>query len=599
MLSKKLPYCFLCHRKAQKKIKVMPFSKTTAAAGANDKSSATSPLIGEDASTTRYTPNQLNAGDPVIQNEDQPNKRLYHPTVLLLISSLVIFSGGMFLGTNVGTIGSTIMYQAYLSNCSLYTSNVSCAAAGHRPLFGGGGSAAASPPQCFWNATEATCVFVKSGGRSCPTASVRTREQCDALDLSLQCTWYNGGCVTDAGWTPVQQGLLGSLMTVGGLCQSAVASVYLRFKGSVRKMLPVAGIVAFVGSFVLQYALSTPNTALALCCRAVSGIGVGMSITYSILYIGFAAPLRYRRIVGSLFSIGVTFGILIMGFVAYYTAESTLDWATVTDVPRRYQVVLACCTASGLLMLVAGLVAFTLPMDEAQGGDSAANIGHTTSTADTGVQTPLQLAGDADHERRSLLMQALTALALTVSIQWTGINLMISYAPVVATGVGFTPLLTTLIVDAWNFLMCVVAIPIVARFGNCRCFLVGSLAAVIANATLAIATVPGLFPDQTSQIIVGIGSLMFIGAFEIGIGVPYYPLTSRVFQPPYQEVGAVFVLVTEGVLSFINSSTIPLIIDAFSTLKTGQFVTFLVSCGCGLLSFLLLRWQLKESKDYG
>ena len=116
---------------------------------------------------------------------------------------------------------------------------------------------------------------------------------------------------------------------------------------------------------------------------------------------------------------------------------------------------------------------------------------------------------------------------------------------------------------------------------------------------MAVSVLATSVDSGVHHILCGVAILTQLAAFELGIGVPYYPLASRVFEPMYRDRGMVFVIIVEGLTSTGVNFSYPVVVNAFSQPSTGQAVMFTFFAAVGVIGFVALKKWMQRSVDYG
>jgi len=187
----------------------------------------------------------------------------------------------------------------------------------------------------------------------------------------------------------------------------------------------------------------------------------------------------------------------------------------------------------------------------------------------------------------------LIGLMLAVTLQLTGINAIINFAPSIfeAAGLGSddAQLIATVGVGAWNFITTFGALFLVERVGR-RPLILGGLAIMTAANVIA-----GVLFIWSTNNIAGILSIpvvfVFIAGFEISIGSLFWPLLTEIFPARVRDAGASLM---NGIQSFF-SILLALFFLPLSEL-IGQFTVFWIFALVGIVCFVFLWFKLPETR---
>lgn len=187
----------------------------------------------------------------------------------------------------------------------------------------------------------------------------------------------------------------------------------------------------------------------------------------------------------------------------------------------------------------------------------------------------------------------LIGLMLAVTLQLTGINAIINFAPSIfeAAGLGSdnAQLFATVGVGAWNFITTLGALFLVERVGRRILILGGLVIMTVANVIAGV-----LFIWSTSNI-AGILSIpivfIFIAGFEISIGCLFWPLLTEIFPPGVRDAGASLMNGIQWTFNILLALFFLPLSDLI-----GQFTVFWIFALFGVLCFAFLWFKLPETR---
>ena len=234
--------------------------------------------------------------------------------------------------------------------------------------------------------------------------------------------------------------------------------------------------------------------------------------------------------------LSMTGGILLAAVIGL--SINPTDYSKPADMRLRLHAITAVLTGISAVQLV-------LSMFIIEGNDK--NRRHSVvpvDTRDTGEgknpRAPPELA-DGVTDTTELLPKCTSpkphfvyyavGVCLSACMQFTGINCIVVYAPVIMSHFGLSALVGNLLVDAWNFAAALIA-PFAAKYWQPRkMFLTGAATLSASCVFCCIVIFPGVLPASAGHVLGALCILAFIGAYEVGIGGPYYVLMPSLFSP--------------------------------------------------------------------
>jgi SP family galactose:H+ symporter-like MFS transporter len=346
----------------------------------------------------------------------------------------------------------------------------------------------------------------------------------------------------DLGLGNVEQGVLVSIMPLGAMAGAIVAGRIAESLGR-RRTLIADGVLFIAGTALTVVA---PGLALLLVGRAIVGLGAGVASSVVPLYLSeIASPDRRGRLV-TMNQLMITLGIVV-AFCVDLAFASSGSWRAMFAV--------------GLVPCVA-LVTGMLRAPEAPAWIDA------RARPDAPREQPglRQLLGPA--ARPALVI----ALALAATLQWSGINAIVSYAPHIMERTGLSAsnsIFASVAVGVVNVAATIVSIRLVDRRGR-RPLLLMSYAAMLG--ALALLGLTFLLHLGSAERWVSLACLLvYIAAFAAGVGPTFWILISEIFPPHARSAGA-------GVATAANWFWTVTVGLAFLPLSAalGQGTTFLV-----------------------
>jgi len=427
-----------------------------------------------------------------------------------------------------------------------------------------------------------------------------TQQQCGGDDL---CVWNGGICEHRAGFTPLQLALITSTLCCGVLAFPFIDVLTNKLGGRVHVLL-ISGVVALAAAVTSHFAYFYNQVGLLIALRVVTGMDLYVQIVTVTAFFGEYVVRTWRRFAGSLFQTSTTIGILattLIGFLVQNGVDFEVDGAM--DVRMRFQFVVGintiCCAALCLLSAHALCVSqLEKPSEE---DDTHAENKETAEQEEHHQPEPVSFWEECDGR------EWVAATCLPFAQQASGINSVISYAPLLAESANMAPLLGSFLITGANVVFSIVACVFSTRLPFRRTFLLGLFICFVADLLIAISLrisvdVSGSHSNHStavSSIVAFGGSLLFILGFASFLSTTYYPLASRAISSrALRDRGLAWALANEAVLSFLTNFFYPLFLATFLDQREGVSVAFFFFSGCSLLALLLLSAFLKKSADY-
>lgn len=340
--------------------------------------------------------------------------------------------------------------------------------------------------------------------------------------------------------------LFTSSLYLAGLTATFFASYTTRRLGRRLTML-IAGVFFIVG---VIFNAAAQDLAMLIIGRILLGCGVGFANQAVPVFLSEIAPTRIRGGLNILFQLNVTIGILFANLVNYGTAKIEGGWGW------RLSLGLAAIPA-GLLTLGALLVVDTpnslIERGKLEEGKAVLKRIRGTDNVEPEYLELVEasrVAKEIKHPFRNLLLRKnrpplVIAVALQFFQQFTGINAIMFYAPVLFSTLGFkndASLYSAVITGAVNVLSTVVSIYSVDKLGRRILLLEAGVQMFFAQVVIAI--ILGLKVSDTSDnlgsgfaILVVIMICTFVSAFAWSWGPLGWLIPSETFPLETRSAG--------------------------------------------------------------
>ncbi|PON80119.1 Sugar/inositol transporter [Parasponia andersonii] len=394
--------------------------------------------------------------------------------------------------------------------------------------------------------------------------------------------------------------LFTSSLYLAGLTATFFASYTTRRLGRRLTML-IAGIFFIIGTI---FNAAAQNLAMLIIGRILLGCGVGFANQAVPVFLSEIAPTRIRGGLNILFQLNVTIGILFASLVNYGTAKIKGGWGW------RLSLGLAGIPAC-LLTLGAFLVVDTpnslIERDHLEEGKAVLRKIRGTDNIEPEFNELVEasrIAKEVKHPFRNLLRrrnrpQLVIAVALQIFQQFTGINAIMFYAPVLFNTLGFggdASLYSAVITGAVNVLSTIVSIYSVDKVGRRMLLLEAGVQMFLSQVVIAI--VLGLKLSDNSDnlgkgwaVLVVVMVCTFVSSFAWSWGPLGWLIPSETFPLETRSAGQSITVCVNLLFTFV-------IAQAFlSMLCHFKFGIFLFFSGWVLIMSFFVLFLLPETKN--
>jgi len=193
---------------------------------------------------------------------------------------------------------------------------------------------------------------------------------------------------------------------------------------------------------------------------------------------------------------------------------------------------------------------------------------------------------------RSLALGVILAL----SLQLTGINAVMYYAPDILEGAGFhtDKYLLTIFVGAWNMLTTVVAVFLSDRVNRRFLMIIGLAIMTTGDLILGFCYQFSTQMGNKTQGIVSIVALaLFIGGFEIGPGALFWVFLSEIYSSYVKDQANGFINLLQWGFNLGLSILFPVVLHQLPTAAP----IFFFFTGVGIFAVIYVAFQLPRGKE--
>ncbi|XP_047979001.1 sugar carrier protein C-like [Salvia hispanica] len=376
--------------------------------------------------------------------------------------------------------------------------------------------------------------------------------------------------------------LFTSSLYLAALASSIVAATVTRKLGRKLSML-FGGVLFCTGALINGFAYSVWMLILG---RLLLGAGIGFANQSVPLYLSEMAPYKYRGALNIGFQLSITTGILAANVLNYGFAKIKGGWG--------WRLSLGGAMVPALIITVGSLVLPETPNSLIERGSqekARAELRKIRGVSDVDEEFDDLVAASVASKKvedpwRNLLQRKYRPhLTMAVMIpffqQFTGINVIMFYAPVLFKTIGFgasASLMSAIVTGAVNVVATLVSIVTVDRWGRRFLFLQGGIQMLICQVAVAILIGmkfgvdgnPGQLPKWYAGVVV-----MFICVYVAGFAWSWGPLgwlvPSEIFP---LEIRSAAQSLTVGVNMIFTFIVAQVFLSMLCHMKFGLFLFF-------------------------
>jgi MFS transporter, SP family, arabinose:H+ symporter len=372
-----------------------------------------------------------------------------------------------------------------------------------------------------------------------------------------------------------------------------------------RRMLRAAAVIFAVSALL---SASANDFGMLIAARLLSGLGVGAALVVAPMYIAEISPAAVRGRMVSINQLHIVLGISAAFFSNLLILKlGHSDWPIFANLhieDWNWRWMLGIGALPSLLFF---LLLFTVPesprwlamhgrLDVARRVLSRAH-GATLAEAEL-AEVRISLAhedGKSEVKLRELWAPGLKfvlliGLAIGVLQQITGINAVISYAPVIFEHAGANTdaaFLQALYVGLVNLVFTLVAILLIDKLGRRPLLLMGTAGIALSMALLAY----GFRGSSIEPSLVLLGVLAFVASFAVSLGPVMWVLLSEIFPNRVRGIAISFVGLVNSMVSFSVQLIFPWEFE-----NLGGSTTWLIFSMFALLGFLFIARVVPETR---
>ncbi|XP_057857500.2 sugar transport protein MST4 [Cryptomeria japonica] len=392
--------------------------------------------------------------------------------------------------------------------------------------------------------------------------------------------------------------LFTSSLYLAGLIATFFASYTTRVWGRKPTML-IAGILFLIGVVLNAVA---QDLAMLIIGRIMLGCGVGFANQAVPLFLSEIAPTRIRGGLNILFQLNITIGILFANLVNYGTEKIT---------PWGWRLSLGLAAIPALLLTVGSIFIVETPNSLIERGlleEGRVVLRKIRGTDNVDPEfnelvEASRIAASVKHPFRNLLKrrnrpQLIITMCLQFFQQFTGINAIMFYAPVLFQTLGFkndASLYSSVITGAVNVVSTLVSIYSVDKVGRRVLLLEAGVQIFVSQVIIGILLATGLKEDEDISkgmaIVIVLMVCTFVSAFAWSWGPLAWLIPSETFPLETRSAG-------QSVTVCVNLFFTFVIAQAFlSMLCHFKYGIFLFFAGLVLIMSTFVLFLLPETKN--
>ncbi|XQJ32106.1 glucose transporter 2 [Leishmania guyanensis] len=482
---------------------------------------------------------------------------------------LVQAIGASLNGYSIGFVGVYATLFGYSTNCASFNSEQGCVTVPNADCkwF----TNTNSTPFCGW--TDITCrrTYTYTNLSGMPAAIT----QCEA-DPRCRWSYSSQECQNPVGFSSAESGIFAGSMIAGCLIGSMFAGPLASTIGA-RLSFLLVGLVGVVSSVLYHVSCAENEFWVLIVGRFVIGLFLGVIGVACPVYTDQNAHPKWKRTIGVMFQVFTTLGIFVAAAMGLALGQSiSFDQNKDQMVMARMQGLCAFSTLFSLLTILLGIVM----------SESRAQFGG-------GEEGAIELDPN-EYGYLEMIPRLLMGCVMAGTLQLTGINAVMNYAPTIMGSLGLAPLVGNFVVMLWNFVTTLASIPLSYVFTMRQLFLFGSIfTSCMCLFMCGIPVYPGVSKKLEVKNGVAItGILLFILGFEVCVGPCYYVLTQDMFPASFRPRGASVTQVVQFIFNLVINVCYPIATEGISggpsgNQDKGQAVAFIFFGCLGIICFVI------------
>ncbi|KAM7259064.1 hypothetical protein ACFE04_014805 [Oxalis oulophora] len=321
--------------------------------------------------------------------------------------------------------------------------------------------------------------------------------------------------------------LFTSSLYISALIASFIASILCKKCGR-RTTIMVAGACFIAGAGISAGALGLKMLILG---RIVFGFGVGFGNEAVPLFLSEVAPVQHRGAVNILFQLFITIGILVANLVNYAVSKVH---------PFGWRISLGLTGVPAIILFFGSMIIVETPaslMERGKESEACHTLKKIRGVGDVDAEfDQLKISSEKAKEigspwknllKKSSIPPLVIGVMLQIFQQFTGINAIMFYAPILFQTIGFKnkgSLLSAVVTGTFNVLSTLIAIWRVDKAGRKKLLLVASVILFISQTTIGVILSTHLKPTGSLSPTLGYLVLGLVCVYVIAFACSWGPL---------------------------------------------------------------------------
>ncbi len=334
-----------------------------------------------------------------------------------------------------------------------------------------------------------------------------------------------------------------------------------------------------------------PSFNLFVAARLLGGLAVGAASMISPMYISEIAPFKIRGRLVSFYQFSIVSGILISYFINYQLHDigpNNWRWMFISGtVPSAlFFILLFLVPETPRYLFKTGKADEAYKVLEKIGGKENADLEIEQ------IKKSLQATKASFKElfKPEMRRVMLVGFGLAIFVQFSGINTIIDYAPIILESAGWridAALFSTFVIGIVNLAFTVVSIYTIDKLGRKKLYLIGSAGMGIILILITIANIIGQFQGSTALILI----LLFIAFFAACIGPVFWTLLAEIFPNRIRGTAMSVPVFTQWIANALVVMLFPWLFDV-----GGGAMVFGILAFFSVLMFLFTLKYVPETK---
>lgn len=383
--------------------------------------------------------------------------------------------------------------------------------------------------------------------------------------------------------TENSEGVISSALPLGALFAAIFLGSLLAIKLTRtvgrRTLLAYIAILFIVGTVIAVCAHHLP---LLFIGRLLIGVAIGFASVVTPLYIAETAPANIRGTLVAVFQLAVTFGILC-AYLTNYILLDVVSWRgifMISAIPALFVLL-------GMLILPESPRWLLLNKRQEEARAILIKL-RNTSEVDAEINEIVEAIteehGQTDWRELispSIRPALIVGMGLFILQQFSGINTVITYAPLIFEKVGFsttkTQIFATVGIGFINFIMTILSLWLIESLGRKKLLFIGFIGTGLALAAISV-SMQFQFPHVAWITFTAL--LIYIAMFAISLGPVPYVMMSEIFPLNVRSTGMGLASMCNWGFNFVVLLTFPAMLGWFGLANT--YWLYAACCAFGL-----------------